>query len=260
LIIKQKNSRAKLLFVNPKYKEKDNQFFKRNNSNFAINYIAKMEKIKYFTEETISKKAESIYQNLDDQFELHKDTLKIHKSALLILDMQEFFLNKKSHAFIPSAQAIIKPIKSLANLFINNNLPIITTKHINTKTNAKQMNYWWRDILTEDSEFSQLITEFDIPQAELIIKSQYDTFYNTNLNEILQKNNIKQVIISGVMTHLCCETTARSAFVRGYNVFFPIDGTATYNEEFHIATLTNLSHGFANITLIKKLIHAFNGK
>ena len=115
------------------------------------------------------------------------------------------------------------------------------------------MNHWWRDILTEDSEFSELIPEFDIPQVELIIKSQYDAFYNTNLNDLLQKNNIEQVIITGVMTHLCCETTARSSFVNGYNVFSPIDGTATYNEDFHLATLANLAHGFANITTIAKL-------
>ena len=219
-----------------------------------------MDKVKYFTDKLISKEAETIYQKLDNQFDLHKDQLIPQRSALLILDIQGFFLNKKSHAFIPSAQAIIKPIKSLANLFINNNLPIIITKHINTKANAKQMDFWWRDILTEDSEFSQLITEFKISQAELIVKSQYDAFYNSNLNEILQKYKIEHVIITGVMTHLCCETTARSAFIRGYNVFFPIDGTATYNEEFHLATLTNLAHGFANITLMKNLIHAFNGK
>ena len=219
-----------------------------------------MDKIKYFTDNSISREAETIYQNLDDQFDLHKDQLIPQKSALLILDMQEFFLNENSHAFIPSAQAIIKSINSLVELFINNNLPIIITKHINTKENAKQMDYWWRDFLTEDSEFSQLITEFKIPQAELIIKSQYDAFYDSNLDEILQKNKIEQVIITGVMTHLCCETTARSAFVNGYNVFFPIDGTATYNEEFHLATLTNLAHGFANITLTKNLTQVFNGK
>jgi len=219
-----------------------------------------MEKTRYFTKTTIDETANSMYRKLDSQFDLHKNRLEIQKSALLILDMQDFFHNKSSHAFVPSAKAIIKPIKSLANLFINNNLPIITTKHINNKANAKQMDYWWQDILTEDSEFSQIIPDFDIPQAELIIKSQYDTFYNTNLHDILQKNNIEQIIITGVMTHLCCETTARAAFVRGYNVFFPIDGTATYNEEFHNASLTNLAHGFANITLIENLIQAFNDK
>ena len=219
-----------------------------------------MEKIKYFTKPTINKKSKSMYRKLDSKFDLHKDQLIPQKSALLILDIQEFFLNDKSHAFIPSAKAIIKPIQTLSDLFIQNNLPIIITKHINTEENARQMDSWWRDILTEDSEFSQLIIEFDIPQTELIIKSQYDAFYKTNLNKILKKKNIEQVIITGVMTHLCCETTARSAFVRGYNVFFPIDGTATYNEEFHFATLTNLAHGFANITSTENLIQTFSGK
>jgi isochorismate hydrolase len=219
-----------------------------------------MDKNKYFTEGGISEEAELIYQKLDVQFDLHIDQLIPHRAAILILDMQEFFYDNTSHAFIPSAQSIIKPIQTLSDLFIQNNLPVIITRHINTKEDAKQMDYWWRNILTEDSKFSQLITEFDIPQAEIIIKPQYDAFYNTNLSEILQKHKIEQVIITGVMTHLCCETTARSAFVRGYNVFFPIDGTATYNEEFHNATLTNLAHGFANITLMKYLLQAFNEK
>ena len=219
-----------------------------------------MKKLEYFTEATIGENAKSMYQKLDGQFDLHKDQLIPQKAALLILDMQNFFHDSQSHAFIPSAKTIIKPIQTLADLFIQNNLPIIITKHINTKDNAKQMDSWWRDILTEDSEFSQLITQFDIPQAKLIVKSQYDAFYNTNLNELLQKSKIEQVIITGVMTHLCCETTARSAFVQGYYVFFPIDGTATYNEEFHFATLTNMAHGFADIALIENLIQAFNGK
>ena len=219
-----------------------------------------MEKTKYFTKTTITDIAKSMYEKLGNQLYLHNDQLIPAKTALLILDMQEFFHNKNSHAYIPGGKAIIKPIKLIAEKFIENDLPVIVTRHINTKENAKQMDSWWRDILTEDNEFSRLITDIDFPQAELIIKSQYNAFYNTNLNEILQKNNVEQIIITGVMTHLCCETTARSAFVQGYNVFFPIDGTATYNEEFHFATLTNLAHGFANITLIKNLLQAFNGK
>lgn len=219
-----------------------------------------MKKTKYFTETTIGESAKSMYQKLDRQIDLHKDQLIPQKSVLLILDMQEFFHNKNSHAFIPSAKTITKPIQTLANLFIQNNLLVIITRHINTKEDAKQMGSWWRDFLTEDSEFSRLIPEFDIPQTKLIVKSQYDAFYNTNLNELLREKNIEQVIITGVMTHLCCETTARSAFMRGYNVFFPIDGTATYNKEFHNAALTNLAHGFANITLMKNLVQTFNGK
>ena len=66
------------------------------------------------------------------------------------------------------------------------------------------------------------------------------------------------MVVSGVMTHLCCETTARSAFVRGFEVFFLIDGTATYNKEHHLATLLNLSHGFANLVLSGEIFVALD--
>jgi isochorismate hydrolase len=59
------------------------------------------------------------------------------------------------------------------------------------------------------------------------------------------------------MTHLCCETTARSAFMRGFEVFFTIDGTATYNEEHHWAALLNLAHGFATPVLVDEVVSAF---
>ena len=85
-------------------------------------------------------------------------------------------------------------------------------------------------------------------------KSQYDAFYDTSLEDVLKKNRVSQVVICGVMTHLCCETTARSAFMRGFEVFFTVDGTATYNKNFHLATLLNLSHGFATPTLVNELL------
>ena len=93
-----------------------------------------------------------------------------------------------------------------------------------------------------------------------IIKNQYDAFYKTKLDQILKNIKIEQIVITGVITHLCCETTARSAFVHGYKVFFPIDGSATYNEDIHIASLINLGHGFANIVTTLKLANSVNEK
>jgi nicotinamidase-related amidase len=46
------------------------------------------------------------------------------------------------------------------------------------------------------------------------------------------------------MTNLCCETTVRSAFVKGFRPVLPIDATAAYNRQFHLATFKNLSFGF----------------
>jgi bifunctional isochorismate lyase/aryl carrier protein len=91
-------------------------------------------------------------------------------------------------------------------------------------------------------------------------KSQYDAFYQTSLEEMLHAKGVTQVVICGVMTHLCCETTARSAFIRGFEVFFPVDGTATYNLAYHKASLLNLAHGFASLVLMKDILEAIRGE
>lgn len=171
-------------------------------------------------------------------------------AALIVLDMQQYFLNPGSHAFVPSAEAILPRVQELAGVFRRKGQSIILTRHLNTQGNAGAMAEWWADLIHEDDPASEIIKELDDPQAIRIEKTQYDAFHKTGLEERLRSLYITQVVIAGVLTHLCCETTARSAFMRGFKVFFAVDGTATYHEDFHRATLLNLSHGFAVPVLV----------
>jgi len=179
------------------------------------------------------------------------------RSALLVLDMQEYFLDPASHAFVPSSPAILPGIKLLAIAYTRHELPVIYTKHINNLKNAGVMKIWWRDLLTSDNPLSEIAPALDPSNGYIIHKSQYDAFFSTNLEEVLRTHKVTQVVICGVMTHLCCESTARSAFVRGFEVFFPVDGTATYNQDFHLASLRNLSHGFAALVLVRDILREF---
>lgn len=99
-----------------------------------------------------------------------------------------------------------------------------------------------------------MIDGFNITNRTVIDKNQYSAFFKTNLDEILKANHIEDVIITGVMTNCCCETTAREAFMYGYRVFFINDATSTFNEELHLATLKNLSFGFARVQNTQNLI------
>ncbi len=181
------------------------------------------------------------------------------RSALLIIDMQDFFLDSSSHAFVESAEFIISKINELADLFFKIGQPVITTRHINNEQNAGMMNKWWADMITEDNPHSAIHKDFQYDEAIVLKKSQYDAFHNSELDEILKKNNIEQLIVTGVLTHLCCETTARAGFVKGYEIFFPVDGSADYDETFHSSTLYNLSHGFAHLVLIDEIFSQING-
>src|SRR4030066_304174 len=89
---------------------------------------------------------------------------------------------------------------------------------------------------------------------EVLPKKRYSAFYETDLDSILRSRGIQDLIISGVMTNLCCETTARDAFMKDYRVFFLIDGTATRKSELHLATLKNLGFGFAYLITCDELI------
>jgi nicotinamidase-related amidase len=56
------------------------------------------------------------------------------------------------------------------------------------------------------------------------------------------------------MTDLCCETTARDAFMRGFKVYFVADATATATEERHLATLRAISTGFGEVISSRELL------
>jgi isochorismate hydrolase len=211
-------------------------------------------KEKYYALETIDLQAEKFLQLVKPLRERRKWTLYRNNVALLTLDMQRYFLDESSHAHVPSGKAIIPKLRKLQDEFLKRNLTVVQTRHLNTPEDAGQMGKWWKEIIVASNPLSQIVDELSSDKIPVICKTQYDAFWNTNLEEILRSRGVQQVVIAGVMTHLCCETTARSAFIRGFEVFFTVDGTATYNKDFHLSTLLNLSHGFAIPVLIREVI------
>jgi len=87
-----------------------------------------------------------------------------------------------------------------------------------------------------------------------VFKHRYSAFYNTDLETILRCLKVEDVVITGIMTNMCCESTARGAYYRDYRVFFPADGTGSVIEEMHVASLLNLAFGFASVTTCESLL------
>lgn len=206
----------------------------------------------YFTKENIKEKANEMLADLEKFRRRHKLDFSYDGVALLVLDMQDYFLLSRSHAYIPSSDAIIDNINNLIKLFKSHNKPVILTKHIDSDRGI--MLDWWRGKIDGNNLLSNISDKVISDGCDIIDKSRYDAFMDTDLNNILQKHGITQIVIVGVMTHLCCETTARVAFMNDYSVLFTIDGTATQNEQFHKASLLNLSHGFATPVLCDEII------
>jgi isochorismate hydrolase len=217
-----------------------------------------MPKETYFTPATIYGKAREMLASVSEYRRRHEN-IALHPArvALLVLDLQDYFLDSSSHAFIPSAPAILPGIRSLIAIFAKNHLPIFFTQHLNTPENARMMAKWWQDLIRPEGEGSRIVADIDSSTSIILSKSQYDAFYQTSLESDLRARGVGGIIVTGVMTHLCCETTARSGFMRGFEVFFTIDGTATYTEGLHRAALLNLAHGFAVPVLTDEVLTAF---
>lgn len=186
--------------------------------------------------------------------------LKAGQAALLLLDLQEVFLSPQGRAYIPSSAAMMPGLLRLAEGFRRAGRPVIATRHINTPADVGEMANWWRERIDPEGWESRLVPQAAALADEVIPKTQYDAFYFSPLQERLEARGVRQVVIGGVMAHLCCETTARAAFVRGFEVIFLMDGTASYQKAYHQATALNLSHGFATLALCADVLAALQGK
>jgi isochorismate hydrolase len=172
-------------------------------------------------------------------------------AALLAIDMQNFF-----HRI---AQPVLRNILRVIQSCRQENIPVIFTQHGHTHPDSDGgiLAEWWGELIIVGTEDWKFLPEIKIESRDTVLpKKRYSAFFETDLDKILRSRGIQDLIISGVMTNLCCETTARDAFMRDYRVFFLIDGTATGRSEFHLSTLKNLGFGFAYLLTCDELIHA----
>lgn len=204
----------------------------------------------YATTEDIESKAITWLERIRpyNQHEMH---LNSSASALLVIDMQDFFLDPASPSFTCGGLAILPTLARLIAAFRQAGRPVIFTQHVHHPDDLDSgiMGWWWEGKCIEGSAESAIHSELSpLPGEKVVLKHRYSAFYNTDLETVLRCLKIEDLVISGVMTNMCCESTARDAYYRDYRVFLPADGTGSINEEMQVASLMNLAFGFAYVT------------
>jgi len=210
----------------------------------------------YVTKENLSART-SAWLDKITPFNTHNLKLHVSKAALLIIDMQTFFLNPESPTFTCGGLAVLPRIKELLAAFRKAGRPVIFTRHVHHPDglDAGIMEWWWQGMCIEGTPESEIHPELAPRHDEkVVLKHRYSAFYNTDLETILRCRSIEDLVITGIMTNMCCESTARDAYYRDYRVFFTADGTGSINEEMHLASLLNLAFGFACVTTTADII------
>lgn len=173
------------------------------------------------------------------------------KTALLVIDMLNEYLNPKGKIYCEAGREIISNIVTLKEHFKKSNNPVIyiNTSHINggdpetSKWGLHAMRGTWG---------SEVIPELQPDEDDcIVLKRTYDGFYNTELEITLRSMDVDTVVVCGIHTHVCVLCTALGAFYRGFNVIALEDCMTTgykpnhesrlrfYNS--HIGKLTNLN-------------------
>lgn len=172
------------------------------------------------------------------------------KKALLVIDMQKTYFTQDNLVNYPVGS--LKKVLEAMDFAKEKGMPIIVVQHSNEKGNFGKGNKSWE--LCEEVA--------NKPYDYYVEKYKPSSFYETQLEDILKAEGVDTVVISGYMTHMCCDTTAREAFHRGYSVEFLSDATGTVHlntpagekqsKEIHETVLVIQASLFSQVLTVKE--------
>jgi ureidoacrylate peracid hydrolase len=188
------------------------------------------------------------------------------RTALVNVDMQNAFVEGTPLA-APGGVALLGPVNRVAAACRAAGITVIHTLHVtradgsNLGTMGELIEPVRAGYIREGSETAKLHKGVEVGKGDILLyKPRYGAFTGTDLDQILRSHSIDTIIVSGICTNICCETTAREAGMRDYHVFFLSDGTETFPAgglsvaEIKKATLTTLGVAFARIVTVDQVI------
>ena len=156
----------------------------------------------YVTQDSISAKTKEWLEKIAP-FNTHAMQLNREKSALLVVDMQYFFLDPASPTYTCGGQAIIPNIQKIVRAFRHAGRPVIYSRHVHHPDglDAGIMGWWWEGMCLEGSPESEIHRDIAPAGNEKVInKHRYSAFYNTDLETILRTLKVEDLVMTGIMT------------------------------------------------------------
>jgi len=188
---------------------------------------------------------------------------KKENSALIIIDMQNAFIRlegslSKMGLDTSRTSNAIEPIKRLKEEFKAQKLPVIYLQHTHRKDglDAGLIAKVFPPIMDlghciEGTWDGEIISELNPETNDYVVKKhRFSGFYNTQLEDVLRSLGIKRLVVTGIATNVCVESTIRDAFYRDYNVFVPREATASYTAEEEQGAFGNFQFAFARVVTV----------
>ena len=201
------------------------------------------------------------------------DIVRPAHTALLVIDMQkdfcvEGFATHQAGRDLTATRSVIPAIRSLldggrkAGVLVVHigfwTLPENLSNSGPWLAQRRRSTYSSEKVAIAGSEGADFITELaPLPGEITVHKQRYSGFKGTNLDLILRSHAIRSVVVTGVSTNVCVESTAREAFELDYYVVMPPDTTASWNMALHGPTLETIRHRFGTVAPSADLLSAW---
>lgn len=206
---------------------------------------------------------------INRQGRLHAvETLEPGKTALIVVDMQNYFMADGQLGCCPVARDIVPAVNRLAGtlrdcgghvVWIQNAAPPETLQSwANLHAMYSPENRKTRIAgLTAGSEGYALWGELDVqPQDLHVEKTRYSAFIRgaSGIETLLRDRGVDTVIITGVATNVCCESTARDAMMLGFRTIMVADANAAPSDAEHNATLASFMMFFGDVQFSNEIV------
>jgi ureidoacrylate peracid hydrolase len=197
------------------------------------------------------------------------DALDPAKTALVVVDMQNaFMLPGVAHSLCPMAQEIVPNINRLARAVRATGGTVFWIKTTFTEEALRSWSTYFEmarpervakriEALTADSLGHRLWSGLDVqPQDPIVEKNRFSAFIqgSSDLAAALRARGLDTVLVTGTVTNVCCESTARDAMMLNFKTIMVTDANAAATDADHAASLTAFYLTFGDIMSTDMLI------
>ncbi|MEM7300237.1 MAG: isochorismatase family cysteine hydrolase [Pseudomonadota bacterium] len=194
------------------------------------------------------------------------DSFEPEKSALLVVDMQNFYV-----AEVDTAKSIVPNINKLAAACRAKGVPVywVIMRCAETEGAESQWSLYHKYFFTEAKGLNhltklspgnagyELYPDLDVKDEDQVVeKKRFSPFVTgaSDLHERLQAAGIENLFVCGTATNMCSESTARDAMMLDYKVVMAEDGNAARYDDDHLAGLTSFYQSFGDVKTIDACI------
>lgn len=196
------------------------------------------------------------------------DRIAAERTALIVVDMQNYFCAEGFPQEVPMSRAIVPAINRMASALRQAGGTVVWVQ----TTAAGVLEHWGNfqtRMLAPDRQKKRLAgldeaaPGFELfaglealPQDLRVKKIKYSAFipHSSDIDSLLRARGIDQLLIAGTLTNVCCESTARDAMLLDYRVAMLSDANATLTDEEHAASLNTFAMFFGDVLTVESAV------